>query len=388
MSCFVAVVALVGCDKVDDLVYFNDGTAPALTASSASIAPALTDSATRVVTFNWSSPKYATDSSTVLYTLQIDSAGKSFANPYYSQTVTAATSLSLRGDQVTKLLIDRGLQFNTLYDVDVRIKSSYANGNEPLVSNILKVKMSAYVTPPKVRLPVTGKLFIVGNATQGGWNNPVPAPTQELGKIDSVTYVGVFNMNGGSEFLILPENGNWGLKYSLQSNNGPGVETAGDFGYDLPANFRGPASNGWYKITLDFQRGKYKIQPYVGPQIPAQLFIVGGATPGGWNNPVPAPAQQFTRINSVQFALNSILLTTANEYLLLPVNGSWDNKYSVESTGAANGGGGFLGYNLPGNLPAPTVTGNYKMELNFGVQKTDAAGVEAANSANYKNTKL
>lgn len=377
------------CEKVDDLQTFNDGVSPALTSSSATITPAVTDSAATVVNFNWTSPKYATDSSTVKYTLEIDSAGKSFSNPYYSAAITGNKSFSLKGKDITKLLIDRGLLFNTLYNIDVRVRSSYGNGNEPLVSNVVRVQMRAYVTPPKVTLPITGKLFIVGDGTQGGWNNPVPTPTQEFGKVDSVTYVGVFNMNGAREFLVLPENGNWGLKYSLQVNNLPGVEVSGDFGYNLPQNFKSPATSGWFKITLDFQRGKYKIQPYVGPQIPSNLFIVGNATPGGWNNPVPTPSQQFTRLNSVQFAINSLAISgTGNEYLMLPVNGDWSNKYSVESTSSSVGTGGFFGYNLSGNFPSPAAAGNYKMEVNFGVQKTDAAGVEAANSAQFKNTKL
>ena len=377
------------CEKVDDLPIYQSGTSPALTSTTPTVAPALTDSANNVVTFNWTSPKYATDSSTVKYTLQIDSAGKSFSNPYYSKELVATKGLSLRGDAITKLLIDRGLQYNIAYNMDVRVISSYANSNEPLTSNILRVSMKAYVTPPKVRLPFAGKLFLVGDASQGGWNNPVPTPTQEFGKIDSVTYVGVFNMNGAKEFLVLPENGNWGFKYSLASNNFPGVETGGDFNYDQPNNFKGPATSGWFKITLDFQRGKYKIQPYVGPQIPSNLFIVGNATPGGWNNPVPVPTQQFTRLNSVQFVINSLQLNgTGNEYLMLPVNGDWSNKYAVESTGSTSGTGGFFGYNLNGNFPAPAVSGAYRLEVNYGIQRTDAAGVENANSAQFKNTKL
>jgi hypothetical protein len=385
----LSAALITSCEKVDDLTVYNDGVSPVLTSNSLTIAPTVADSASNAVTFNWTSAKYATDSNTVKYTLQIDSAGKSFANPYYSATVTGATSLSLKGSEVTKLLIDKGLAFNTAYNLIVRVISSYANGNEPLTSNIVALKMSAYVIPPKVQLPFTGKLFIVGDGTQGGWNNPVPTPTQEFGKIDSVTYVGVFNMIGSREFLILPENGNWGFKYSLDANNLPGVETSGDFGYNKPSNFKSPTSNGWFKITLDFQRGKYKIQPYVGPEIPANLFIVGNATPGGWNNPVPVPTQQFTRLNSVQFRINSLQLNgTGNEYLMLPVNGDWSNKYAVESTGSTVGTGGFFGYNLGGNFPAPAASGNYKLEVNFGVQKTNATGVESANSAQFKYTKL
>ena len=386
---FICAAIITSCEKVDDIKTYNDGVSPILSASSLTVAPRITDSSANVVTFDWTSPKYATDSSQVKYTLQIDSAGKSFAKPYFSTTLTGARSFSLKGKEVTKLLLDQGLAFNTAYNLIVRVISTYANGNEPLTSNTVAIKMSAYVTPPKITVPFTGRIFIVGDATQNGWNTPVPAPVQEFGKIDSVTYVGVFNLNGGREFLVLPEAGNFNNKYSLSANNLPGVETSGDFGYNLSSNFKGPNSNGWFKITLDFQRGKYRIQPYVGPQIPSNLFIVGNATPGGWNNPVPVPTQQFTRLNSVQFVINSLQLNgTGNEYLMLPVNGDWSNKYSVANTGATSGMGGFFGYNLNDNFPSPAASCAYRLEVNYGIQRTDAAGVENANSAQFKNTKL
>ncbi len=376
------------CEKVDELPSYDFGTAPALTASSNIAAPQLSDSANLVVTFKWTNPKYATDSSTVRYTFQIDSAGKNFTDPYYSKEVVGQNEISLRGDAITKLIVDRGLAYNTQYDLDIRVVSSYANNNEKLISNVIRVKMSAYVTPPKVTLPFTNRLFIVGSATQGGWNNPVPAPMQEFARIDSVTYVGVFNMNANEEFLLLPDNGSWSNKYSVTNNLLSGISAGGDFGYNLPQNFKGPLTTGWHKITMDFQRGKFTIEAYNGAEIPSDLFIVGNATPGGWNNPVPEPSQKFTRLNSVQFVLNSLPINQGGEYLLLPVNGSWSNKYSVQSTGTSSPVNGFFGYNRPGNFPGPTVTGNYKMEVNFGVQEKDASGMNLANTAFYKNTKL
>ena len=225
----VMVLLFAACNKVEDLPFYNNGTAPNLSASSATVAPLLADSAKMVVTFNWTNPKYATDSANVKYVIQIDSTGKGFTNPYYTKTVNGGKSISLTGAEITSLLMARGLNFNTAYPMDVKVTSSYANNNEKLVSNIVTVRMSAYVTPPKIGLPTTGKLFIVGDATQGGWNNPVPAPSQELGKVDSVTYVGVFNMNANKEFLILPENGSWNNKFALQSNNLPGASESGDF---------------------------------------------------------------------------------------------------------------------------------------------------------------
>jgi hypothetical protein len=92
---------------------------------------------------------------------------------------------------------------------------------------------------------------------------------------------------------------------------------------------------------------------------------VGSATPGGWNNPVPVPSQQFTRLNSSQWEL-TLSLNASQEYLILPVNGDWGNKYSVANKSLAGlSAGGEFGYNLPDNIPGPSIVGNHKIQLNF-----------------------
>lgn len=118
----------------------------------------------------------------------------------------------------------------------------------------------------------------------------------------------------------------------------------------------------------------YAIPPKVDPPASGTLFIVGNATPGGdatgWNNPVPVPSQQFTRLNSVEFTLTLNGVNGGKEYLMLPVNGDWSNKYSVANkTIAGLNAGGDFGYNLPDNFPGPTLSGNYKFDVNFATAK-------------------
>lgn len=96
--------------------------------------------------------------------------------------------------------------------------------------------------------------------------------------------------------------------------------------------------------------------------VPAELFIVGGATPGGWSNPVPVPSQQFTLISSGVFEL-TVALTSGESYLWLPVNGDWSHKYG----GTEKLTGALLADNqVPGsNTPAPDESGNYKITVDF-----------------------
>jgi len=356
-----AVIA--SCDKADTLPVYSNGTASTLSASSTTIAPAPADSNNVALTLNWTSPKYATDSSKYKYTIEIDSAGKNFSKPY-TKVETGKLTTSFTAKELNNILVGRGYAFNAPVDMEVRLTSSYANNNERIASNILKIKMTPYKVPPKVVLPTSGKLFLVGDATAGGWTNPVPTPSQEFARIDETTFAGVFQLTGGKEYLILPVNGDWGHKYSVSDNTVAGLNQGGNFGFDLAQNFPGPATSGLYKIVVDFQAGKFTVTPYTGV-LPSSLFIVGDATAGGWDNPVPVPSQQLTRVNSAVYEI-TLPLVGGKEYLLLPVNGDWSHKFAVANKSLAGlSSGGTFGYDLSDNFPGPATSGTYKITVNF-----------------------
>ena len=356
------------CEKVDDLPFYNNGTAPVLSASATTIAPAPSDSLTDVLVLNWTSPKYATDSASYKYLIEIDQAGKSFATAA-TRVVSGALSTKFLAKEINDILLAKGFSFGVPYDMEVRLTSSYANNNEQLGSNVIAMKMTPYKIPPKVALPVSGKLFIVGDATEGGWTNPVPTPKQEFARLDETTWAGVFNLKGGKEYLVLPVNGSWDDKFAVADNTKPGLSAGGDFGFKLNSNFPGPAADGMYKIVLDFQAGKFTVTPYTENNLPENLYIVGSATAGDWTNPVPVPTQQFTRLNSAEWEL-TIDLIGGKEYLLLPLNGNWDHKYSVADNSLPGlSSGGTFGYDKPQNFPGPAASGTYKISVNFATSK-------------------
>lgn len=359
----IITVALAGCDKVGPLPHYNDGSASSLSATVTEVAATPADSLSDVITFNWTEPNYATDITTEKFILQIDSAGRNFSKAY-SRTLVGELSSTFTAKQLNDILLGYGFSFGVAYDMDVRIISSYGNNNQQLTSNTLTIKITPYKIPPKVAPPTSGKLFLVGSATQGGWTNPVPVPSQEFEQVDSVTYGGVFNLNGGNEYLILPVNGDWSHKYSVADKTVPGLSAGGSFGYDLNDNIPGPATSGWYKIMVDFQHGTFAVTPYTS-FLPENLYITGDATPGGWTNPVPVPSQQFTRINSTQFQL-TLNMNGGKQYLMLPVNGDWSHKFSVnDNTIPGLENGGDFGYDLPQNFPGPSTDGSYNITADF-----------------------
>ncbi len=357
------VFGLVACEKVGSLAVYTQGSVVTLSTSTNTVAASATDSLNTALVLSWTSPNYSVDSATVKYVVEIDSTGKNFSKAV-SKTVIGVRSTSFTARELNAILLGFGFNFGISYDMDIRVTSSYGNNNEQLKSGTVKVKMTPYKIPPKVAPPASGRLFLVGSASAGGWNNPVPTPTQEFSKIDSVTYAGIFDLSGGNEYLVLPVNGDWGHKYSVADKSTFGLNAGGNFGYDLSDNIPGPSTSGKYMIRLDFQTGKFTVTPFTGV-LPANLFIVGDATVGGWNNPVPVPSQQFTRVNSTQFELTTAI-TGGKQYLLLPVNGDWSHKFSVDdNTISTLKAGGSFKYDAPANFPAPDVSGNYKFVVNF-----------------------
>ncbi len=364
----LCMLLLVGCftaceKKVDNLPFYPSGTSAVLSSSTPTVAAAPADSSKTALTLSWTNPKYATDSATAKYIVEIDSSGRNFAKAV-NRIITGSLSTSFTAKELNAILLGYGFSFGVAYDMDIRVTSSYANNNEQLKSNTVKVKMTPYKIPPKVAPPASGRLFIVGSATAGSWNNPVPVPTQELTKIDSVTYGGIFDLTGGNEYLILPVNGDWSHKFAVADKTVGGLSSGGSFGYDLSDNIPGPATSGKYKIILDFQAGKFTVTPYTDV-LPANLFLVGDASPGGWSNPVPVPSQQFTRVNSTQFEL-TVALNGGKQYLFLPVNGDWSHKFAVaDNTIASLKTGGTFKYDASSNFPGPDASGNYKFVVNF-----------------------
>ena len=118
-----------------------------------------------------------------------------------------------------------------------------------------------------------------------------------------------------------------------------------------------------YKIMVNFATNTYTVTPYTGIPVPSELYLVGDATAGGWNNPVPTPSQQFTQLSNAEFKITLPLNAAPASYLFLPVNGDWSHKYG--GTGASGGTVLYDG-DVPGsNTPAPSSGGTYTIDVNF-----------------------
>ncbi|MEO6682486.1 MAG: SusE domain-containing protein, partial [Ginsengibacter sp.] len=191
----VITVAFSACEKAEKLPFYSNGSPVTLTASTTTISPAPVDSNKVALAFNWTFPNYATDTSNVKYILELDVAGRNFSKAY-TREIMGNFKTEFLAKEINAIALSYGFDFGKSYDMEARIISSYANNNERLKSNTLALKVTPYKVPPKVKLPDSGNLFIVGNATNGGWNQNMPIPSQQFSRIDETTFGGVFELQG------------------------------------------------------------------------------------------------------------------------------------------------------------------------------------------------
>lgn len=253
------------CKKEEKRVIFTGGTAPALIASvTGNIPLSYANKDNEAFQLSWTNPNYqfntGISSLNVNYNIEIDTTGSNFTNRN-KQVVSLGTDLSNTFIQSVfndYLLNQLQLTPGAIHNIEIRLTAFLVGGAEPLMSNVLKFTVTPYAIPPKVAAPTTGNLFLVGDATDGGWNNPVPLPTQEFTKIDALHFEISVPLIGGKQYLFLPLNGDWGHKFACKKTADQSPD-GGDFGYDFSDNFPGPAASGNYKIVVDFQRGKYTV---------------------------------------------------------------------------------------------------------------------------------
>lgn len=258
------ITALWSCKKDENQIFFAGGTAPVLKSSVASATVMPLDVANKDATafvLSWTNPNYSfttgVSSQSVDYTIEIDTTGANFTSPSKKQiTLSSDLSKTITVGDLNGYLLELGLKTDVSHNIEIRLKSSLA-GTGVLYSNVMKYVVTPYLVV-KIALPASGKLFLVGNASPGGWNNPVPVPSQEFTRVSTTVFELTIALTGGNSYLLLPVNGDWSDKYGGVGANNTNNPDKDDFkrgGGDLKA----PAASGNYKISVDFVTGKYTL---------------------------------------------------------------------------------------------------------------------------------
>lgn len=261
------VMLLGSCKKEEAQQFYSGGTAPVLASSvSGTIPMSFVTEDQQAVRFSWPNPNYqfanGTSSQDVSYTLEIDKTGSNFAGATkVSLSIAKDLSVTYTQKQFNIILSALKLTVFVASSIDVRLVSSINSVEATkLVSNVVKFTVTTYNPPPKVEVPTLGNLWIVGNATGNGWNNPLPSPydvSQKFTKVSNTLYEITVPMLTGGGYKLIQEQGVWGSQYHALDNS------AVLFGYfekkDSDPQFPSPAVAGTYKISVNFQDGTYTL---------------------------------------------------------------------------------------------------------------------------------
>jgi hypothetical protein len=260
-------LGLFSCSKDENKITFLGGDAPVLSANRSGIIPlAFLTRDQEAIRFDWTNPNYkfstGVSSQDVNYILEFDTTGSGFTTPNMKRVaISKELSVSFTQSQINDFMLNQlNLSTGVTYNLQIRVIASLNNDNGKVISNTLSFEATPYAIPPKVAPPSGGELFMVGSATPGGWNNPVPVPGQKFTQITPTLYELVVDITGGNSYLFLPINGFWGAKYGglgANNTNNPNEDEFKPEGGDLIA----PATSGRYKVTVDFQRGKFTLTP-------------------------------------------------------------------------------------------------------------------------------
>lgn len=264
---FIVAIVMMSCEKQENKIYYEGGTASLLSANkSTSIPLTFATKDNEAITFNWTNPNYSfttgVSSQDVNYIMEIDTLA-SFTSPgKISVSVAKDLTKTFTQSEFNDLLLNTlQLVATRAYTIRVRLKSNVAgSASTELMSNVLSFQVTPYAIPPKVLPPSTGKLFITGSATPASWQcgcGEAELASQKFTMITPTLYeLPSINIVAGGSFLFLPQYGSWSAKYGYTgagNTNNPLGDDFKDGGNDLKA----PDVGGLYKITVDFQRGKY-----------------------------------------------------------------------------------------------------------------------------------
>lgn len=264
----IALLLMAGlwsCEKEENRIYLEPvGEGPVLTATASNMVLRFEDSLKTALKFSWTNPEFkfttGVSSQDVNYVLEIDTAGAEFSRPNrISLGINRELSRTMTVAELNDFVVNAlALQDSVEHSLEARVKATIGTSVASAFSNVVPFKVTAYRTPPKVAPPATGRLFIIGNATPHGWGNPVPEATNELTRVSETLYETTMPLVGGGYFLLLSTNGQWD-KYSVANNALAGLAEGGDFRKGDGQDFPGPAASGTYKITVDFQRGRFTV---------------------------------------------------------------------------------------------------------------------------------
>lgn len=363
--CFALTMlfAMVGCEQ--DLTNKIEFTSSELAVSASEVEVILEESYfDNEITFDWTTGSNRGTGSAIYYTLEVDLAQNDFSAPLQKWVDAEKDKLSYKVNYGTlnKLLLDKGVAAGAKQELKVRISATFANTTVEAQQAETEIAVTTYK-------PVSNQLFIVGNATSAEWDI-----TKAIALAASNTHRGQFIYQGmlkaGNFKFAVDQDACFCQDFYTKNatDDTKIVYNQGGSGDDLQWEITEPAQ---YKVTVDLLNltisiDKFDAAPY------DKLFIVGDASPSGWDPQNPVAFTQNPE-NSFQFTLKAEL--TPGELKISTFKGDWcDGEWLNAATENAElTATNYIvtqGCNGPDNkwVVSEATKGRYKITVDFSAQ--------------------
>jgi hypothetical protein len=256
------------------------------------------DAALQAERFTWDAANF--DTAEVTYTVEVDTKTGNFTGTSIKNfgSVVAETQLSVSVLKMDEVALSLGAIPFTATEFVVRIKA--VAGTSTLYSNIIEIVINPYLFPARLWMPGGYQASSGYGATDWTPANAPQLASSGANKPDLEGYVYI----GNSSNFKLTVDATWDKpQYGLGDSAG----TIKLNGGDIPT----PATVGYYLLKVNSEKLTYNFTA-------AAWGIVGGATPGGWDNSTNMTYNKTTKVWNIA---NVVL--TSGEWKFRANNG-WD----------------------------------------------------------------
>lgn len=302
------------------------------------------------LTINWSSATYTVPVE-VKYELQM-SATETFetsevlANTTQSQTVATFTTLEM--NNAAKKV---GLVPDVAQKMYFRVKSFVGDNSLPQVSNVTSLLITPYVASPTYEYV---DLFLIGDATAGGWDNLVSnnnlLPLLKTSDSNIYSFTGLFKVGG---FKIIKEKGSWDAQYGLGASAGV-LSTDGGSG-DIKIT-----QEGYYKLTINTSALSYTIEALPNPTTTYNSVSIIGSVNGNWDTDTQLTKSTFDphlwTATNVELKAGEFKFRANNDWAV-----SWGTNAAFFGTASIGGANIPLSDEWTYNVYFNDSTGNYTL---------------------------
>ncbi|MCJ8164249.1 SusE domain-containing protein [Pontibacter sp. E15-1] len=288
LLCLMSLV-LVSCEKDEEQVNVTVGGAPTITASASEVVLVEAQAEETALTISWNpmdltwSDPSVSHSGAVNYILQFDTEGDNFASPEEFEIGSSQEKAFTHGE-LNALLNRMELEPGKASTVLVRLFPHLGDNQTPVYSNTITMSLTPWLDKPKF-----ATVYMVGDATKNGWNNPGGTPMfRSEANPFLFTYTGYLKA-GALKFV--QKDGLWAPQWG-SDGTATGVafrETEQD---PDPGTFS-VAADGYYTAALNLRNNTFTLTPYnaAGATAYSSIGLIGPFT--DWSSIIPMENSTF-----------------------------------------------------------------------------------------------